>query len=806
MKFRLSFLLPSFVFLSFATPRPEQPGFASLLTKFNEEFPQEKVYLHTDKPYYLAGETIWFQSYVTAGAVHQLSPLSKTVYVELINSNQEFIGRYLVRVDKGLGHGQVALPRYLATGSYQLRAYTNWMRNFPHELFFTKELKIWNVDEPSADGPPQKGNEIDLQLFPEGGHLVAGIKTNVAFKAIGTDGLHRQVSGNLLNGQGEPIGEILSSHLGMGVFSFTPKSNEQYSIRLADTNQTYLLPRVEETGFVITLVPKFDAKEITLKLQATAATPQRESVTLVAHNRGIPAFIAQASLTNNLYFLKIPKAKLQHGLAHFTLFDAAGKPQAERLFFTDHAAPLQVEVKTTQTEVEARKLTVVEIQTRNASNQPAQAFVSLAATNNEEVVFDGSEITIENYLLLQSDLKGHLENPGYYFDKKNADRLEKLDLLLMTQGWVRFNWEKLLADQWPQITHGIEQGINIQGSMKDDLSKKGVEGGKVTYVPIEGSSDIVVAPTGKEGRFIFDGLTFYDSAAIVLQGKNKKDKPFVLLEVDPIYPNQTASFVPKLLASTRNEFEQAMIQKGLERNKINAAYSFGEDVIVLDEVKVEAKKIDESRENRVYQGASKTIKANAVPGAVNLFHPLELLRGAAGVQLRPNPPGYDVTIRGVGSISGGTTPLVLLDNVPIPIGALNQIAVESIESVDLFTGAEAAVFGSQGGNGVIAFFSKKGYTRPIDQKGVLSTRVGGYQIAMEFYVPKYDVAKPEHVKPDRRSTVFWSPAVQTDSNGYARIEYYNGDEEISVRLQAEGITSEGLTGVGRNTYRVTKGN
>lgn len=799
------FILFGFLLASFGVNAPVPPAYAELLMKFNEEFPQEKVYLHTDKPYYLAGENIWFQSYVTAGSFHQLSPLSKTVYVELINADHEFISRLLVRVENGLGSGQMPLPRYLATGSYQLRAYTNWMRNFTHELFFTKELKIWNVQEPEA-AVHALSNDIDLQLFPEGGNLIAGMKTNVAFKAVGADGLHRHVSGKVIGTGGEIVAEFNSSHMGMGQFSFVPKLNETYRIRLSEIDKTFTLPPVSETGFALTLVPKFDAPEVTIKLQSNAQTADREAITVVVHNRGTPAYIARANLSNNLYFVKIPKSKLQHGLAHVTVFDAAGKPRANRLFFTEHSQPISIEVKIVRPQPETRTPTVVEIYTRDANNRPVPAFVSLAATNAQEVLSDNTEMNIENYLLLQSDVRGNIENPGFYFDRANPDRLEKLDLLLLTQGWIRFDWEQLIANQWPPIHHGIEQGISLQGTLKDDLTKKGVEGGKVTYVPVEGSSEIAVVPTGNDGRFIFDALTFYDSAAIALQGRNKKDKPFVLIELDPIYPAVATTFKPQLMFNSKNEYERFIIQKGLERNKIDAAYNFGDDVIVLEGVEVKERKIDETKANRVYEGATKTIRASTVPGAVNLFHPMELLRGVAGVQLRPNPPGYDVIIRGVGTFSGGTTPLILLDNVPISITALNQIPVETIESVDLFTGAQAAVFGSQGGNGVVAFFSKKGFTSPAQKKGVFTTRIGGYQVPKEFYVPRYDVAKPEHVKPDRRTTVFWSPALATDPNGYARLEYYNGDEAIPVRLQAEGITREGQMGVGTATYQVIKGN
>lgn len=804
-KLPVFFLSLGLLLSSFLLPAPGSPGYAELLRKFTEEFPQEKIYLHTDKPYYLAGETIWFQAYVTAGSFHQLSPLSKTAYVEFINSGNEFVSRHMVRVEQGLGRGQLVLPPYLATGSYQLRAYTNWMRNFAEEFYFKKEVKVWNVQEPET-GDRAVSNDIDLQFFPEGGNWVAGIKSNVAFKAIGTDGLHRDVSGKVVDARGLVVAEFVSTHLGMGQFSMTPKLNETYRAHLNELDKVFTLPPVSETGFAVTLIPKFDAQEMTLKLQSTSQTPNREAITLVVHNRGIPAFIAQVNLTNNLYFVKIPKAKLLHGLAHVTLFDASGRPRASRLFFTPHPNPLSIEVTTVQAQAQTRKPTVVEIHTRNANLEPVQAFVSLAATNAQEVISDNMEMNIENYLLLQSDVQGHIENPGYYFDRANPDRLEKLDVLLLTQGWKRFDWEQLIANQWPPIRHGIEQGINVQGTLQDDLTKKGVEGGKVSYVPVAGSSEIAVVPTGKDGRFIFDALTFYDSAAIVLQGRNKKDKPFVLLELDPIYPVVETFFKPRLVFNSQSEFERSIIKNGLERKKIDAAYGFGDDVTVLEGVEINDRKIDETKANRVYEGATKTIRASEVPGAVNLFHPLELLRSVAGVQLRPNPPGYDVLIRGVGTFGGGTTPLILLDNVPVNIVTLNQIPVESIESVDLFSGAQATVFGSQGGNGVIAFFSKKGFTRPAEAKGILTARMGGYLVPADFYVPKYDVAKPEHVKPDRRTTVFWNPAIQTDANGFARIEFFNGDEVTTVRLQAEGITPDGQMGVGTSSYPVIKTN
>ena len=167
----------------------EQIG--TTLKKYTEEFPQEKIYLHTDRPYYLSGETIWLKAYVTAGTTQQLSTISNTVYVELLASDKSPVEKFILRADSGLGHGYLELPADLESGTYLLRAYTNWMRNFGEPFFFTKELKVWNLDLTEKKST-KKSDGLELQFFPEGGHLIEGLRNRVAFKAIGPDGLGRE--------------------------------------------------------------------------------------------------------------------------------------------------------------------------------------------------------------------------------------------------------------------------------------------------------------------------------------------------------------------------------------------------------------------------------------------------------------------------------------------------------------------------------------------------------------------------------------------------------------------------------------
>jgi predicted RNA-binding protein with TRAM domain len=343
---RTSFLVAGIILAGVCTAWLFTPSvserIAAALKKFNEEFPQEKVYVHTDRPYYLAGETIWFKAYLTAGSFHQLSPLSKTLYVELVNEKKEKIMQLMVRLNEGTGHADILLPSDLKSGNYLLRAYTNWMRNYDEDFFYNQEIKIWNIDEKISQPPVVALEPVDLQFFPEGGHLVSGIKSNIAFKAVGSDGLGKKVKGKIYSASGTVEAEFESTHLGMGMFSFTPEQGQHYTAEIEDMNQMeaqkalkYDLPTVEDRGFVITVTNKEDQEEVVVKIQSTESTPRPQTLTLAAHHRGELSFVAQINFANVIYFVKMPKANLLHGLTHITLFDGTGRPLCNRLIFID---------------------------------------------------------------------------------------------------------------------------------------------------------------------------------------------------------------------------------------------------------------------------------------------------------------------------------------------------------------------------------------------------------------------------------------------------------------------------------------
>jgi hypothetical protein len=796
----LAFIL---LFFGFTTPQETfNEKVVRTLKKLTQDFPQEKVFLHLDKSYYLSGETIFFKAYLTAGSFNQLSPLSKTLYVELINDKNEKIEKRIIQIKEGVGSGDIAIFSEVPSGNYLLRAYSNWMRNFGQEFFFQRELKIWNIDTQPEQTANQVRKAIDLQFFPEGGHWISGIKSNLAFKAIGSDGLGKRVTGKILSSNGEIVADFQDSHLGMGVVSFAPVKGATYYAEIAEEpGIKYAMPEVANSGFGLVVTNKPEQTDVVVKIQTNSQPLQPEPMALVVHARGELTFFAKITLSNVVFFAKIPKAKLVSGLSHISLFNSEGKIISDRLSFLDKGERLQIKVSGLKDSYKPREKVEFDLETLNGDS-PVSAALSLSAVNENESLADKHDATISNYLNLTSDLKGNIESPGYYFDDTKVDRLAKLDLLLLTQGWTRFSWEKLLNDQWPSITHFIEQGVNIKGELTDELTKAPIDGGKVTFFSASNLTDIVVTPTGKNGKFVFDGLIFYDSSKVVLQGENKKGKKFVKFKLDSIFPAQPVKYSFTPFDGTLTEFEKSIIKKGEERRKIDNTYSAGDKAILLESVEVKEKKIDPLQESRVYKGASKTILAEKVPGSAYLNHPLELVRGASGVQLRPDPPGYSVTIRGAGSISAGISPLILLDNVPTPVSTLNTIPVSSIASVDIFTGAQATVFGSQGGNGVIAFFTRKGANLAAETKGVYSFDLKGYNTSAEFYSPKYDVNKPEHAKPDRRVTIQWLPNIVSDENGKVHVSFFNPDPECGVRIDIQGMNKSGLVGNRLLNYQI----
>ena len=229
----------------------------------------EKAYLHLDRPLYASGETIWFKAYLAAADSHRPDTLSKVLYVDLLSARQQPVAQRTLRLRGGVAHGDLALPDTLPAGTYQLRAYTSWMRNAGAAFFFTRPLAVVNATTPSRPaGRPKPG--FDVKFFPEGGRLVDGLESVVGFKAVDGDGHGVAVQGTVLDALRKPVATFSSRHLGMGSFGLVPAPGQHYRAVVTlpgGSTAEYPLPLSQPTGYALRVSETADDFVVVLRQQ-----------------------------------------------------------------------------------------------------------------------------------------------------------------------------------------------------------------------------------------------------------------------------------------------------------------------------------------------------------------------------------------------------------------------------------------------------------------------------------------------------------------------------------------------------------
>lgn len=781
------------------------------LNAYNQQYPREKVYIQTDRTSYLPGETIWLKGYLVNAANNSADSASHVLYIDLVNSAaKKVVLTANLQAIAGYASGYLNLPDSLSSGTYQFRAYTSWMRNFPNECF-TKDITLLRPDQQPAPALVDP-TAFDVQFMPEGGQLVNGLNSRVAFKAIDATGKGIAVSGFVLNTQRDTVIGFSSQHLGMGFFTLVPEAGQTYTAHLrreGGAYKTFSLPAALPQGFVMTVDNVSNKDNVRLFISHTKPIAPETNVTLIAQTRGLLVQAAKVALTKKSFWIQIPKAKFPEGVAQLTLFDETNAPACERLLFIDHNERLNIQVKADKPTYKPREKVTLDLTVTDDEGKPAAANLSMAVTDAHLAPESGlNPQTLTSYLLLASDLTGNIEQPGYYFDEKNKDRLINLDLLLMTQGWRRFTWPEVLASTYPANKYPVEPGLSLTGQVMK-LNRQPAGKVKLTFMIMakDSSQSFLMGESEDTGQFAAYGLSFTDSTTVRIQAASLKgnNRNFEVA-IDPFVPSKiTITKVPfNPLLFQREEWEEFIrrtneyldIERQIRRNK----------EVLLKEVTVKAKKKEpeDSRRN-MYGTPDATVKFDQMNtgGAMTI---LDVIRSrVAGVMVTGSGTSATVQIRGAANFQGIIEPLFLIDGMPVDKSSALTLSVFDVEAVDILKGASTAMYGSRGAGGVISILMKRGgsnYDPNAKAPGTLITRLIGYQPAREFYAPRYDVAKPEHVRPDYRATLHWQPIIHLDESGKGQVTFFASDAQTKLRIVTEGLTMEGVPGSHRGVIDV----
>jgi TonB-dependent SusC/RagA subfamily outer membrane receptor len=531
-------------FSAFAQKNGKLTALAASLDSFNNKTPIEKIHIQFDKPYYALGDTLWMKAYVV-DENNGLSSLSKIVYADLTDDKGAIKTSLKLPLTQGLGWGAITLgDSLLQEGIYHIRAYTTLMRNFDAAYFFDKTIRISSKPGPAAlalpgagaltgGGPEQAGKDsLSVQFFPEGGELVDGLFSRVAFKAIGSDGFSREVSGTIVDKDNNPVTDFRSQHAGMGFFILQPVAGNTYTavIKLpGGGQQRVLLPAAQQQGYVLSVNQNKDNVFVSI---AAAGMPGGE-VTLVAQAGNVIKYSGTSDLANGGATSIIPKSRFPGGIVQFTLFSPQFQPVAERLVFIRNAGDhLNIKVMPDKAGYQTRDKVHLNVEVTSQDGKPVVGSFSMAVTDEGALPYsEADEKTIFSNLLLSADLKGYIEHPNYYFTDVNPDKDQQLDNLLLTQGWRRFVWKDILNHTLPALAYQPEGGMGLSGQV---LTNKGQPspGAKVYILFNTRGGTIIDTVADAQGRFNFDRVGFDKDLSYNISVTDAKGKKDVKVEFD----------------------------------------------------------------------------------------------------------------------------------------------------------------------------------------------------------------------------------------------------------------------------------
>lgn len=629
-------------------------------------------------------------------------------------------------------------------------------------------------------------SDMDIQFFPESGNFVTDLPNRVAFKVVNAQGKGEEVNGIITDNTGNEVTTFESAHAGMGNFYLLPQTGKTYKARftLKDGREKWVdLPAAVQSGYILS-VNNTDTAKVNVKMLLSHDLTNKGDLYLMAHQNGAVYLSVKASGSKNFALTYLPKAKLPSGIVTLTLFNSQLIPVAERIVFIQNPTEeIELHAETLKPTYGKRELTPLSF-TGAVGKQPVQANYSVSVTNASVVKPDPeNESHILAGLLLTPDLKGYLENPNYYFLSDDAKTKSDLDLLMLTQGWRKINWKALNSAPWPEPSFHAEKELKISGTLTN-LSGKPLPRGKVSLFSNSGGLFAVDTLSDENGRFQFDKMQFPDSTKFVVQGRNEKGKKGVNIVLDTesaqtVTPNKNDPDIDLNVNETLKDYlagSDAYFEELTKRGMLSRT-------IQLKKVEITGQKKELENSSNLNGGG----RADAIITAKDLentmFLSTYLMGRVAGITIRDGQ-AYSRASRGPMAI--------VVDGMPMQDMLLDDLNIQDIESIEILKSlAYAAIYGSQGANGVILITTKRGNSSAatVYAPGVITVMPKGYYSSRQFYSPRYDV-NPDP-KPDLRTTVYWNPSVSANAQGKFKFDYFNTDEPGTYRIVIEGIDAYG---------------
>lgn len=747
-----------------------QTAVDSLGSRIQDAFvscPAELTYFQTSKDVYETGEDLWFKGYQFDSQTFGLSAGSKTVYLQLIAPTDSVVWQEKYPVLNGIVSGHIYIDEKLPIGDYRIEGYSigSFYKDDTLSLISSRKIRIVNDIAKASPKAVVSDSSFRFSVFPEGGNLVDGLPAKLAFKATDGKGNPKEAEGVLYNND-KAVGVIRSVHDGMGSILFTPRKEGNYRIELSNGNE-YALPNIQAEGMSL-LLQKQGSKE--LEFIASQSDAQGEqTIYLVGQMRGMVCCIAQGKLKESIK-LSIPKSHfLYQGIAEFTLYNEALQPMAERLVYLHPEKKLHITAEPDKKKYATREKATVKVSVKDENNNPVKAHLGISVYD-DAYTDKLNPTTMLNYCFLTSQVRGSVHNPDYYFNDENKDRLQALDLLLLTQGWRRYIWtqSETTYKGVPFLTD------EINGRMYSKAKKKQQFAGTEQFIQVSGpEANAMLIGCDTTGLF-----SLPTESMMTLRGGYVYLKPMTQEEYKPEI--ELEEFFPSLDSLRKQRpgfYSWSSAVEAPKEQRFSQPVVSKDSTILLDEVTVTGKGRKPFRDKFM--------------GRLDSLAQLDL--NGAWVCTCPDPStpylndyefGYTHHPHGLSAYAGKRL-------APIPGKQYRLIKYEPNNNGDWYlTAMKTVVY-----NGPV-------YTEEELLRMNNLWRTKGYYGEREFYQP--DEIDIQSSMPDARNTLLWAPTVVTDEKGEATVSFYCSDINTGFISVIEGTDGTGLLGFGRCDFRVMK--
>ncbi len=838
---RFLFLLSVFGLMTMTTDGENPPAktvFAQYMKQaqtFADNFPREKAYLHFDNTSYYVGDTIWFKAYVTLAEKQMFSQISRPLYVELVDQTGHIADKQIIKLTQGEGNGQLVLPQSMLSGYYEVRAYTRWMLAFNEPQYFSRTFPIYQLSNsdklersittyelnPSMENRPLETKEkLSVRFFPEGGQLVEGVTSQVAFKAESKNEGNIELSGTIYTKGGTAITSFETLHDGMGCFEYTPSAQPAVAkVDFQGKKYEFTLPQALPNGYVLSTVN--NAGALLVKVSCNAATPQDTLAVFISHQRRPYVHQLISCRADAPQEFILPTRKLPAGVLQVSLINRAGNTLCERFVFANPRAPLQLSAEGLK-EVYAPYAPIrCELQVRNAKGEPISGDVSVSIRDGIRSDYLEYDNNIFTDLLLTSDLKGYIHQPGYYFASPSPQKQMELDILLMVHGWRKYDISQAISTA-PFIPLQLpEAQLVLNGQVKSTILKNKLKDIALSVIVKKDDQFITGGTvTDENGRFTIPVEDFEGTTEAVIQtrkvGKERNKDASILIDRN-FSPAPRAYGYKELHPEWKDLTHWQQKAENFDSLYMDSIRKV-EGLYVLDEVEIKSKR---------RQGSNMATKINekSIDAYYDVRRSVDLLRDNGKIVttipelMEKLSPQFDWN-RSNNELTYRQKPICYIMDNHILSETETQMMLTEVDGL-------ASIIISKGTGGIdddiiqntkisevsdstgvdISQLDKYSvfYLVPLPRRDVLNksqsaalgtrqTVIQGYTRALEYYSPAYPTRELYMDKVDKRRTLYWNPSVRTDANGKARIECYNNQYSTPLIIQAETMSKDGQIG------------